>query len=340
MVVGVVKKRTWKRKGVDIFEQNVVTPLLEHDRVEAIEYTRSESYQTAQYHWLLGYIGRYKLGRQITRTIQKNDYETVFLPFQELLTFDPSTVSSRIIPYVHDILPTTTTFSGPIPTLLARQYVRNLCQCSLVLCASEQTKIDLLHRTAFDNRAEVVYQGVAPPPTTTDVPTKYDLLYIGSLHDRKNPALLRRCFEQATKRGFSCVAVLSEYDDEVDLSCEVRSQVTQETLWELFAASRFYLHPSKQEGFGRPPVEAQSIGTPVIALETPINDEILGQKNLAWLPIKDPVNVADILQEIEIREYNELCDGAVENAKRFNWERTYEGVRQYLFRDDVSNSRF
>lgn len=330
MTVAIVKKRRWTKKGVDVFERNVVLPLLEHDEVEAIEYDSAKMYQTPDYHWLQKYVGRFKRGRAIANAIQKGRYEKVFLPFQELLTFDPSTVDSQVVPYVHDIIPATTTFAGPIPTLLARQYVQNLGKCDLVLCASEWTKGDLLYRTPYDFRVEVVYQGVEPPDSVSKVDTEYDLMYVGSLFQRKNPTLLRQCIEQAANCGFDCIAVLSENADGTTLPCEVRSQVSKKALWELYASSRFYLHPSKQEGFGRPPVEAQRIGTPVIAHDIPINEEVLGRRGHAWIPIDRSLDVTEILRNTESVEYADLCAAGIKNAARFDWDDTYERIRGFL----------
>ena len=329
MTVAIVKKREWTNKGVDIFERNVVPQLLEHDQVEAIEYDRADMYQTPEHHWFLGYLGRYKRGRLIAKAIQNNGYDTVFLPFQELLTFDPSAVDSQIIPYVHDVFPATTTFAGPIPTFLARRYVRNLVECELVLCASEQTKADIRYRTPFDNRVEVVYQGVDSPGPPSDAEPKYDLMYVGSLLQRKNPSLLRQCIGWAIDQGFDCIAVLSEYDDENALPCEVRRDVPRKTLGELYSRSRFYLHPSKQEGFGRPPVEAQSVGTPPIALDIPINAEVLGPKGEAWIPMSTVEDVLVAL-EMDIQQYETHSRAGVENSRRYSWTKTVEQLGDYL----------
>lgn len=331
MTVAIVKKREWTDKGVDIFERNVIPPLLEHEGVEPIEYNTTDTYQTPEHHWFLGYLGRYKRGRQIVKAIRNGGHEKVFLPFQELLTFDPSTLDSQIIPYVHDVIPATTTFAGPIPTFLARRYVRNLIECELVLCASEQTKADIMNRTAFNAQAEVIYQGVEPRGPIEGLDPKYDLMYVGSLHERKNPTFLRKCIEQATDYGFECIAVLNENADGTDVPCEVRNGVTDETLQELYASSRYYLHPSKQEGFGRPPIEAQSAGTPAIALNTPINREILGRNGDGWLQVANPQDVLEVLQETSPAEYARLRDAAIVNAERFDWESTCDAICNYLF---------
>lgn len=329
MTVAIVKKRRWKNKGVDVFERNVVSRLLNHDEVEAIEYDRADVYQTPEHHWLLGYVGRFKRGRQIVKAIRNDDYDTVFLPFQELLTFDPSKVDSQIIPYVHDVFPATTTFAGPIPTFLARQYLQNLTECELVLCASKQTKADILLRTPFTNRAEVVYQGIDAPALPTHGEMEYDLIYVGSILERKNPGLLRRCIESAIDEGFDCIAVLREYDNEAELPCKVRSEVPQEELWELYSRSRFYLHPSKQEGFGRPPLEAQSVGTPPIALDIPINAEVLGPRDEAWVPMTTGDDVLTAL-EMDSQRYETLSRMGVENSHRYNWTETVDHLREHL----------
>lgn len=333
MKTAIVTKQTWKKKGIDMFEQNVIPSLLEDDQIQAIRYDRSNVYQSSTYHWSLQYAGRFVRGRAIRKNIESNGYDRVFLPSQELLTFDPTSVECQIVPYVHDAFPATTTFSGPIPMLLARQYVQNAGKCDLILCASEQTKTDLRFRTSIDSRIEVVYQGIDPPSVPTDIETEFDLLYVGSMIDRKNPEFLRRCIERALELGYDCTAVLSGLSGE-SLPCPVRTNVPRKELWKLYAKSKFYLHPSKQEGFGRPPVEAQSVGTPPLALDIPINEEVLGQKHSTWLPIE---GVSDVIAALDLssRRYDELAEQAIKNSNRYEWPTTVSQIKGHLQQEEM-----
>lgn len=315
MKIGVLRRQNWRKTGIETFEKNVVPYLLEEESIDEIEFSISDSYPFSVT------LGRLKLGKKIKIAIEQQDFDRVFIPSQDLMTLNPEKVDAEIIPYVHDILPATTTFSGPIQSILAKHYTRNISKSNRLICASKQTQRDIENRTSFSGKSKVVYQGVEGV-RSLNKDKKYDLIYVGSLIERKFPSFLKETLEKAEAAGFRCIAVNYE---QIDVPCEVKVDVSDENLVELLAQSKFYFHPSKIEGFGRGPIEAQAVGTPVIARNTPINNEVLGEKGTTWFEADRAEDVVDLLSK-EVTQEAELK----ENANKYTWDNARASIKEVL----------
>ena len=100
-----------------------------------------------------------------------------------------------------------------------------------------------------------------------------------------------------------------------------------ETLRVFYQAAEAFVFPSLYEGFGLPPLEAMSCGTPVVASDVSALAEVIGDAAL----IVNPENVFDIARGIrevlldrEVR--GTLVRRGFEQVKRFSWERTASEV--------------
>ncbi|HWQ60167.1 MAG TPA: glycosyltransferase family 1 protein [Candidatus Fimivivens sp.] len=104
-------------------------------------------------------------------------------------------------------------------------------------------------------------------------------------------------------------------------------------LTELYRCAEGYVFPSLYEGFGLPPLEAMSCGTPVIAANRGSLPEILGDAALYFDP-DDPDSVSEQVKRI-LRDpglASEMSNRGRERAKRFRWrgmaERTLEAYHR------------
>lgn len=99
--------------------------------------------------------------------------------------------------------------------------------------------------------------------------------------------------------------------------------VTDEDLAREYRHARVFVWPSLHEGFGIPPLEAQALGTPVIASDIPINREILGDSARYFAP-HDADALADLLQAVTDDDalHSELAAAGRRNAARFTWAET------------------
>lgn len=328
MKIGIFARDNYRNTGIETFESNVIPYLLEEiEDSEAIRFEPRENYPLSRT------IERATMGRRMKKRMERGNFDKLFIPAQDRIQFDPSSVDTTVIPYVHDIMPVTTMFkkhqnstrgkvSGYLSTLLAVRYMKFLVKCDEVICSTRHVKKELENRTAFDGKAHVIYQGVDDKDSGDyEGDRDIDLLYVGGLIERKNPELLEKSLTQAQEAGYTVATVNYE---ETGLPGRSYVDVTDEELANLYARSRYYIHPSLAEGFGRGPVEAQKNGCIPLALDTRVNNEVLGS---GFYKIKDSDDVERIIST-EVGE--DMRKQARENSERFKWEDTRKKIREVL----------
>lgn len=108
----------------------------------------------------------------------------------------------------------------------------------------------------------------------------------------------------------SCAIICTGFIDEAELPIA-------------YAGALAYIIPSLSEGFGLPPLEAMSCGTPVLSSNVSAMPEILGDAPLYF----DPYNIDDIAKAIKTLVEDkdlqaELSKKGLEQAKRYDWKST------------------
>jgi glycosyltransferase involved in cell wall biosynthesis len=164
-------------------------------------------------------------------------------------------------------------------------------QADAIICVSESSRRDLLH---FYNVAEikthVVYHGFSPlPPPGADPPDLGEpyLLYVGSRAGYKNFGLLLEAFSRSgLAEGYRLLAVgggsFTPAEQERIASLKLGRSVTvvpkadDATLARAYRHAALFIYPSLYEGFGFPPLEAMSLGCPVLVNQTSSLPEICG----------------------------------------------------------------
>ncbi len=103
-----------------------------------------------------------------------------------------------------------------------------------------------------------------------------------------------------------------------------------ELAW-LYRHATALIFPSKYEGFGLPPLEAQSLGCPVVASNAASLPEVVGDGALYF----DPDDSAALLRELERLEsepelVQSLRDRGSANALRYTWSTSAEAILRSL----------
>lgn len=95
--------------------------------------------------------------------------------------------------------------------------------------------------------------------------------------------------------------------------------------------SKIFLCPSHEEGFGLAPLEAQTMGLPVVAWDLPVFAEIF-PKGMIKIPMGDTKRFADaIIRLLNDHDYcHQLSKEAAENARRFSWDKTAKNESRIL----------
>lgn len=105
----------------------------------------------------------------------------------------------------------------------------------------------------------------------------------------------------------------------------------------LLVGAAVLAYPSVYEGFGLPPLEAMSLGVPVVATRAGALPEVLGE-GAALVDVGDPVGLAGAIAGLLDDEAASAALGAAGRirARRFSWERCAEGLVS-IYRDAIAD---
>ncbi|MFA6594546.1 MAG: glycosyltransferase family 1 protein [Candidatus Buchananbacteria bacterium] len=163
------------------------------------------------------------------------------------------------------------------------------------------------------------------------------LLYVGSAYPHKNLEKLIEAFPIVLKQYPDLKLVLAgkktffyqrlgegikeEFRNKIILT----GYLTDQELAGLYAKAKLYVFPSLMEGFGLPPLEAQSYGLPVVSADSSCLPEILGDSAVYF----NPEDVKDMAEKIisvlaDSNWQRQLADKGRENIKRFSWRKAAE----------------
>jgi glycosyltransferase involved in cell wall biosynthesis len=171
--------------------------------------------------------------------------------------------------------------------------------------------------------------------------SKYEILFIGTDHIRKNHInaiisiyILNKKYKLNAsltivtgkrKRYDELKALIDIYDNQLENKITFTEYVKLEDLLDLYQKSDLLLFPSYYEGFGLPPVEAQSMGLPVVASNVSCMPEILGEGALYVDPY-DPQDIAEgmyrVLTDLDLK--NRLVNKGFTNSAKYTSDKYSE----------------
>ncbi|MGB0660491.1 MAG: glycosyltransferase [Mangrovicoccus sp.] len=247
--------------------------------------------------------------------------------------------------YLHDLIPIAyPETTRPEQPERHHQRIQNIVQSGArITCASDQTRRDLItHCTAQGWECPDV--AVAPPPV--DVPLVYGgkggkdfFLAVGTLEPRKNYDFLAQIWQSQRslpqlliigQKGWQGQEIANRLAEVPGI--RVMTGLNSRQVVQLMHDATALLQPSMAEGWGLPPVEALTLGTPAITADLPIYHESLRGHHLG-LPF-DPRAWAEALTELgDIN--SDLSRHCRANAVYFRpvpYEEAVTEIMQSLFR--------
>jgi glycosyltransferase involved in cell wall biosynthesis len=213
-----------------------------------------------------------------------------------------------------------------------------------VICCSESTRADLLRFYNVDPaKTRVIYHAFTPLPRSTEAAAiirqkmrRDYVLYVGMRAAFKNFRGLLQALHDANLGDSLDLLVLGggEFTSEekalmqsLNLGDSVFSmtKVSDEILAEAYAGARLFVYPSLSEGFGIPPLEAMSLGCPVLASRGGSIPEICGDAPF-YFDAEDQASFARellrALQDESAREQAVRCGKVV--VTRYSWDKCGE----------------
>lgn len=230
--------------------------------------------------------------------------------------------NARMITTIHDLIP----LRLPFTTLDDKKdfygKVRDALKASAVTIAvSENTKKDLL--TYFDadpDKIMVTYQPITMRPLRADREDVAEylkrfklgyqnyILFVGAIEPKKNLGRLLEAYATLDtdmplvvvgKRAWSWEDELGKisylFDRDSRREVKLLEYVPADSLRYLYRGAYCFVFPSLYEGFGLPPVEAMTMGCPVITTNTSCLPEVCGPAAL----YVNPYDVSDIKAKLE-----------------------------------------
>lgn len=276
--------------------------------------------------------------------------DVLFVPSHTVPLISPKNTVVTIHGLEYEILPSAYYFWE---RLYMRLSIKNSCRwANKIIAVSENTKKDLaaLYRVPED-KIKVVYEGVSERSQISNPNFQIDekiLLFVGRLEERKNVAGIIRAFGilkekykiphkliLAGKFGYEKERIRKEIDNS-DFRSDIilAGFVSEKEKWALLGKADIFLFPTFYEGFGLPILEAQSVGTPVVASNNSSVPEVAGDAAI----LADPQNAEQIaeaaysiISDEKLRK--ELVEKGYVNVKRFSWDKCASEIAETFMKD-------
>lgn len=220
-----------------------------------------------------------------------------------------------------------------------------------VIAISKNTAKDVTELLGIPGeRVSVVYYGVDPvfkPCDRKAALAKFPdlsgpelkILHVGGNIRRKNIPVLIEALGLLKKTGipFSFVKVGKRFEPEqerllrdtgVDRHLIYLGVRSTSELPLIYSLCDVFVFPSTYEGFGRPILEAQACGTPVVLSDSSCMAEVGGEAAL-YFPAEEPERLTGAILQLKNEALRKgLIEKGLENAKRFTWEAHARGVME------------
>lgn len=207
-----------------------------------------------------------------------------------------------------------------------------------IITVSKFSEDELIKYTKIDpNKLSVIYEGtehIDAVSIDTEFLKKYQLLdkpyalAVSSMDPRKNFSNIIRAMEKLGNDEFNLVIaggtnprIFNSINISLPKNVKYLGYVSDEQLKALYKHAFCFVYPSFYEGFGLPPLEAMSVGCPVIVSDRASLPEICG-KAAKYCNPDDPTDIANKINQIyrdKERRKQYVKDG-LERAKMFSWK--------------------
>lgn len=278
-------------------------------------------------------------------------YESLFPPADITHFFNyivPPKTSGKIITTIHDMtyLRFPETMDAKNLRRIRSGITRSIEVSERIVTVSEFSKREIVALLGVPaDRVTVVYNAASVGTDTEDFSSvaarcgirQPYILYVGTIEPRKNLTRLLRAFEQLKReagiphqlvlaggRGWRCdeiyrTASKIEGTQDVVFCGYVRNEAKNS----LYANASVFVFPSLYEGFGIPPLEAMTMGCPVVCAGAASLPEVVGDAARLVDPL-DEVDIAEGIWQV-LSDSRCACDlrerGRIQ-TQRFSWERS------------------
>ena len=216
---------------------------------------------------------------------------------------------------------------------------RLYAQADAIICISESSRRDLMRFYTVDERkTRIIYHGFAPFPSKSrsvemSLSSPY-LLFVGARGTYKNfMALLDAYVASKVSQDYELIVAgggpLTGAEvakiGKLGIGNRVRAvpKVGDDLLASLYRNAALFVYPTLYEGFGFPPLEAMSLGCPVLTSDKSSMPEICGDAAFYFNPVNHEALTVALQNVLSDRNGLEVMKTrGYEQVSRYNWSRT------------------
>jgi len=245
---------------------------------------------------------------------------------------------SKVVLTIYDMIHEKFSHEFPHLDLTSRAKVAAAARADHIVCISKNTQRDVIDMLRVPpEKTSVVYLGCSLMPHPGGRKVTFDkpfLLYVGYRAGYKNFRALLRAYARSPLLGreflLICFGGGTFRDDELRQMEELGLQRQNvryvsggdDLLAELYASAAALVYPSLYEGFGMPPLEAMSMGCPVVCSNAASLPEVVGEAAELFNPIEEDDIAAAIERVVASKERRRaLVARGEDRSAMFSWQR-------------------
>ncbi len=218
-------------------------------------------------------------------------------------------------------------------------------RADVVLCINTLVPEQLGSLKISPRKIHVIYPGIdlARIQAYPKANSGYDAVFLGRLSPSKGifdlPEIWRLVHEtlpdarlgiigggsetvrDALKKAFDAYGLTSNVD--------LLGYLADSVAFGLLKASKVFVFPSHEEGFGIAPLEAQTCGLSVVAWNLPVFSEVF-PKGMVRVPLNDIAEFAQAVTKLlkDSQLHSQLAMESLHNCKRFSWDNMAEAMQK------------
>ena len=266
--------------------------------------------------------------------------DVLFCPANMAPIFIPK--SKKLVLTIHDLafLTHPKSFSKIFQIYYSLLIPYNIKRAGQIITISEASKKEIIDIfPQVKDKINIVVLGIDKKyGIVKDLKKKKQILYVGSINERKNLIGAIESFERLPKELDYSLVIVGNFFDIFSLSKKMkevlfRAKKNNKIIFKQglddnaliveYNVSRILIFPSFYEGFGLPPLEAMACGTPVITSNLSSMPEVCGDAAL----YVDPYNIEDITSKMEIlindkNLQKELVSKGLDKVRNFTWRKS------------------
>jgi len=308
--------------GVENYTQNILENLFEKLKINIAKPKSTNKYIA---HLWSHFILPFKKGN------------ILFCPANTAPIFIPK--NKKLVLTIHDVA--FKTFSDSTSKFFYWYYCflipLNIKRADIIITISEASKKEILRfYPEAKDKISIIPLGIDKKyRIASEVRKKKQILYVGSINERKNLVGVVEAFERLPENFGYNLVIVGNFFDTFTVSEELKKTlirakensailfkqgIDDDALINEYNASSCLVFPSFYEGFGLPPLEAMACGTPIIVSNLSSMPEVYGDSAI----YVDPYNIEDIKEKIKMLLEDKVLQEkmirkGLEQVKQFTW---------------------